>query len=410
MLDAEQKLQQILDLSAELSRVNDLDLLLEKILTLARQTLGADAGSIYVRDDGQLKFSHAQNDTLAKRLPPGKKLIYTTFSLPISNDTIAGHAANMGQASNIPDVYQIPGAAPYRFGKQYDELSNYRTQSMLTTPLTTSRGQIIGVLQLINAKDGDRIRAFSHEDERLATHFATSAAMAMERAQLTRDLILRMIRMAELRDPKETGAHVNRVGAFAVEIYEQWAQARGHDPAEIDHNRDVLRIAAMLHDVGKVAVSDLILKKPGKLDPEEFEIMKRHTYLGANLFDDFNSELEATSREVALFHHENWNGSGYPGKIDVATGEPLPGCAKPDGKPIGYKGEEIPVFGRVVALADVYDALRSKRVYKDAFDEDKVLGIITEDRGRKFDPEMTDAFFASLEVLQAAAKRYPDAD
>ena len=117
-------------------------------------------------------------------------------------------------------------------------------------------------------------------------HFAAVAAVALERAQMTRALILRMIRMAEMRDPKETGSHVNRVAGFSVEIYEQWALRRKKKKKDIDKTRDVLRMAAMLHDVGKVATSDLILKKPARLNADEYEAMKLHTIQGARLFQN----------------------------------------------------------------------------------------------------------------------------
>jgi HD-GYP domain-containing protein (c-di-GMP phosphodiesterase class II) len=407
MLDPNDKLQHIFRISAELASVNDLDVLLEKILGIARQLLNADAGSIYVVEGKDLKFSYAQNDTLSKQLPPGKKLIYTTFSLPINNDTISGYVANTGKSLNIPDVYHLPSSVPYRFGKQYDEMTKYRTTSVLTVPLKTTMGKIVGVLQLINAKRPDgQVVPFSKDDELLATHFANSAAVAMERAQMTRAIILRMISMAELRDPSETGAHVNRVAGYAVEIYEQWAHTKKVPQQEVDRKRDVLRMAAMLHDVGKVAISDTILKKPGRFTPEEYEIMKTHSHYGRRLFINPSSEFDEIAADIALSHHENWDGSGYPGHIDMETGKPLPDREGPGGKPLGKKGEEIPVFARVVAVADVYDALVSKRCYKEARPEAEAIAIIDGDSGKKFDPDMVKAFHVALDMIRAIMARY----
>ena len=164
----------------------------------------------------------------------------------------------------------------------------------------------------------------------------------------------------------------------------------------------------MLHDVGKVAISDLILKKPDRLSEEEFETIKSHTYIGARLFKDIHSDFEEIAAEVALNHHERWDGKGYPGHIDVATGEPLPGYTLAKGRARGKKGEEIPLFGRIVALADVFDALSSARVYKEAWSEDDVLKTIKEEAGHQFDPELVDVFFSSLNVLRAIQKRYAD--
>jgi HD-GYP domain-containing protein (c-di-GMP phosphodiesterase class II) len=167
-------------------------------------------------------------------------------------------------------------------------------------------------------------------------------------------------------------------------------------------------MAAMLHDVGKVAISDTILKKPSRFTPEEYEIMKGHTYLGARLFTDLYSEFDEASSVVALNHHERWDGKGYPGHINPYDGSPLPGFTDADGKPLGKKGEEAPWLGRVVGIADVYDALCSRRVYKEPWDEARVLENLKEARGTQFDPEMLDAFFASLDAIHSITQRYPD--
>jgi HD-GYP domain-containing protein (c-di-GMP phosphodiesterase class II) len=212
--------------------------------------------------------------------------------------------------------------------------------------------------------------------------------------------------MAELRDPRETGPHVNRVAGYAVEIYDAWARKKGVPAAEAERNRDTLRMAAILHDVGKVAISDQILKKPGRFTPEEFAIMSTHTYLGARLFLDKQSEFDDMAAEVALMHHENWDGTGYPGRIDIMSGRPL--GVDDGGKATGRKGEEISVFGRIVAIADVYDALRSARVYKQAWNEEDVLAEIRKLSGTKFDPEIVDVFFEVLPAILQTAKRYEE--
>jgi len=409
MLNHTQKLNRLVEFGLEISNVADLDLLLEKVLREARYLFKADAGSIYIREGERLRFSISQNDTLQKRLPTGKKLIYTSFTLPIDNNSIAGYVANNDQTLNIPDVYKLNKTLPFSFNKEFDRLSGYHTQSILTIPMKNTRHQIIGVLQLINAQnDHGEIISFDPEDEPIVKHFAIYAANAIERAQMTRDTIERMISMAELRDPKETGPHANRVAAYSVELYEAYAQKHHLSQEEIDRTRDALRMAAMLHDVGKVAISDMILKKPGKLTNEEYEIMKQHTIHGARLFLNPRSDFDEFSAIVALNHHERWDGKGYPGHVDARTGEPLPGYEDERGRARGKRGEEIPLFGRIVALADVYDALSSNRVYKDAWDEKKVLQVIEDERGRQFDPDLVDCFFNRLDVIRSIASRYPD--
>jgi response regulator RpfG family c-di-GMP phosphodiesterase len=280
---------------------------------------------------------------------------------------------------------------------------------VLTFPLKTNRGDVIGVLQLINGQDRNgKVIPFYKKDEPVIMNFANTAAMAIERAQMTRAMILRTIKMAELRDPKETGSHVNRVAAYAVAIYENWATKRGMSHAEVEKDLDVLRMAAMLHDVGKVAISDSILKKPGRFTPEEFEVMKQHTVLGARLFSERYSDFDEAAALVAFTHHECYDGSGYPGHIKLADGTPIAGFETGNGGARGKRGEEIPVFGRVVAIADVYDALSCRRVYKDAWDPAQVLETLQSLKGKQFDPEMIDAFLSSLDTIKSIAERYPD--
>jgi len=403
------KLQEIIRLGSELNELQDLDILLEKILTEAREFTQADAGTMYIREGESLMFTHAQNDTLQKRLGMDSKLPYKSFKMKINKESISGYVAETGEILNIKDMYDIPDKAPYHFDPSYDKKAEYKTVSTLTVPLKTNRNVIIGVLQVINAKDGKgNITAFDSGAEPLVLHFSNIASMVLQRAQLTRALLLRMISMAELRDPKETGPHVNRVASYAVEIYERWAIHNKFKKSDIDKNRDILRMAAMLHDVGKVAISDVILKKPDRFTDEEYEIMKQHTFMGARLFKQAHSSFDEIAFKVALTHHENWDGTGYPGKIDVVTGKPLETDTK--GKPSPLKGEEIPIFGRIVALADVYDALSCRRVYKKAWKEEDVLSTIRDLNGKKFDPELVDVFFECLPLLKVIQQKYPDSD
>jgi response regulator RpfG family c-di-GMP phosphodiesterase len=408
MLDEKQKLKRIIDFGLEITHVKDLDLILERILTEARHLAQADAGSIYIKENDLLHFTCTQNATQQKQLPPGRKLIYSTFTIPVDNTSIAGYVAATGTHLNIEDVGSLPDTAPYFFNRQYDLLSGYHTRSMLAIPLKTPRDAIVGVLQLINAQDGsNQVSAFSASDEPLINSFGNHAATAIERAQMTRSIILRMIRMAELRDPEETGGHVNRVASYAMEIYEAWALKKKMPRHDIERSRDVLRMAAMLHDVGKIAISDTILKKPDCLDSEEFETMKQHARQGAWLFGDKKSEFDEAAYLVALTHHERWDGGGYPGHIDPEDGRPLPGCELANGAARGKQGEEIHPFGRVTAIADVYDALSSRRSYKSPWEESRIIEMFQQEAGKQFDPEMVEAFFSCLEMLQNISRRYP---
>lgn len=392
--------QKLLGIMEELHHFKDLDALLDAILLQARRLTVAEAGSIYLVEDGALNFSFLHNDRLFSCART--KYLYTSQTLPLDNQSIAGYVACMGEPLVIDDVYEIPKSRPYTFNRYFDEASGYRTKSLLALPLRTSRDKIVGVLQIINAlgKNGETV-PFTKRDRMILGYFADSAGAAVERAMLTREMILRMIRMCELRDPLETGAHANRVGAYAAEIYHQWALGRGVSEPEIKKTRDLIRIAAMLHDLGKIAISDLILKKPGGLERDEFAIMKYHTIYGARLFENPNSDLDVMSAEISLNHHERWDGGGYPGKIADIFADPVQFGP-------GKQGEEIPLAARIVSLADVYDALVSKRVYKESLSEEEALAFIREQTGQQFDPEVAAAFFAIHEVIAAIRSKYQE--
>jgi len=399
MLTERQKLKVLTGLGIELNRVKDLDILMERILTEARLFVNADAGSIYIREGGELHFSYTQNATLQKRLPAGAKLPFSIFSIPINHESLAGYCVMTGKSLNIADAYRLDASLPCRFAKQFDRASGYRSRSILSIPLKTMPDEVTGALQVINPRDeSGKVIPFSKKDEKMMLHFASIAAVALQRARMTRDIILRMIRMAELRDPEETGSHVNRVAAYSVEIYERWAVKKGLPERDIESGRDTLRLAAMLHDVGKVAVSDLILKKPGRLTPEEFEMIKQHVIVGAGLFADRKSEFDEAAAEVALNHHERWDGTGYPGHPGARPQVP------------GKRGEEIPLFGRIVAIADVFDALSSRRSYKPPFTEGEVLETMRQASGKQFDPELLDTFLACMDSIRSIRMRYPDRD
>jgi len=194
--------------------------------------------------------------------------------------------------------------------------------------------------------------------------------------------IYALARLAESRDD-DTGEHLERVQVFCRLMAEKLSMRNGITEDFIN----ALEKASPMHDIGKVGIRDAILLKPGKLTPEEFEEMKQHTTIGANTLREVyqkypNNYFIAIGIEVAQSHHEKWDGSGYPN---------------------GLGGVEIPLSARIMALADVYDALRSKRVYKDAFSHEKSREIILEERGKHFDPLIVDVF---NENVQEFAKIY----
>jgi putative two-component system response regulator len=206
--------------------------------------------------------------------------------------------------------------------------------------------------------------------------------------------ILTMASLAETRD-NETGNHIRRtqhyVKALAIKLRDH-PRFAGYFT---DHVIDLLFKSAPLHDIGKVGIPDKILLKPGKLTPEEFEIMKTHTTLGRDAIEQAERQLGTpveflkVAKEIAYSHQEKWDGSGYPE---------------------GLSGDGIPVSARLMAVADVYDALISRRVYKPAFTHERAVELISEGRGKHFDPDITDAFMEIREEFRTIAKKFGDSD
>ena len=293
--------------------------------------------------------------------------------------------------------------------KNTDLTTDYRTKSMYTIPLKMASGALLGVLQIINAKDdnGNYIE-FGEEAELLIGHFATSAVQALQHAYLTSNMVKRMLKMAEFRDPKETYPHVERVSSYALEIYDRWAFNHNVPFAEMHRYRDALKIAAKFHDVGKVGISDVILKKTfPRFTEEERNIMKGHTCIGGQLFDPPESFLDEMSIEIALHHHDRWDGgeTGYPGKIELSqfsikTGI-VPKCET-------LKGKEIPLSARIVAVADVFDALSHKRCYKEAWTIEDAFSEIQNNAGTQFDPEVVLAFMQIKDRICSISMAIPD--
>ena len=394
------ELNDILIKLEKLHHIRDLSTLLDSILFETRSLASADAGSIFLVEDGKLKFSYVQNDTLFRNDFLASKYIYANSEVPIDESSLAGYVATTGEPLLIADAYALEGDVPYSFNPNFDELSSYKTKSMLIVPLRTSKNDLVGVLELINrlGPKGEAL-AFTEQQRYIVAQFAFYAGVAIERAILLRDVVYKMVRMMAMRDPEETQPHVNRVGSYAVEIYKRWAVAHDVPKAEVDEFKDILKMSAMLHDIGKVGIPDAILRKPGPLDEAERERMKMHVLFGALYFNDPRSEWDTLAREISLNHHEKWDGSGYPGAVPDLTVDCLPTLP-------GKKGPEIPLSARIVAVADVYDALSSRRAYKDAWEEDRVLRHMREESGRHFDPEIVGIFFEIYDVIKAVKEKW----
>lgn len=189
-----------------------------------------------------------------------------------------------------------------------------------------------------------------------------------------------ILSFAEITESKsgQTGKHVKRVS--------EYSKVLGKSLGLSDEDVEVLRIASMMHDVGKLSIPAQILEKPGKLTPEEFDVIKTHVTEGERLMHNSPGKVMDRAKTIALEHHEKWDGTGY----------------------LGIKDEKIDFFSRIVAVADVYDALVSKRSYKEAMDEKEAYKIIVGDKGKHFDPKVVDAFVANYDKILDVLKSHPD--
>ena len=192
------------------------------------------------------------------------------------------------------------------------------------------------------------------------------------------DTIYRLSMASEYRD-EDTGAHVKRMSHYAAAV----ARKMGLDESAVE----TILYAAPMHDLGKIGIPDMIMMKPAKLDPAEWEIMKQHTVIGANILKGSDAEFIRLGEAIAQCHHEKWDGSGYPNSL---------------------KGRDIPVAGRISAIADVFDALTSKRPYKEPFSVEKSLAIIRKGKGSHFDPDVADAFFAVQDEVLSIREQYDE--
>lgn len=190
---------------------------------------------------------------------------------------------------------------------------------------------------------------------------------------------IHLLVQASIHRDSETGSHIKRVGLYSARL----AMAAGLDQSEVD----LIRLAAPMHDVGKIGIPDSVLRKPGALTEDERRVMETHTTMGADMLSGSDSPVLRKAEEIALCHHERWDGQGYPR---------------------GIAGESIPISARIVAVADVYDALTQDRVYRAAMPEEQVLDILQQGRGSHFDPDLIDLAMTLTRDFQLIAAVHPD--
>jgi response regulator RpfG family c-di-GMP phosphodiesterase len=232
---------------------------------------------------------------------------------------------------------------------------------------------------------GDYKQYLSNLEKDMIRVFTSNVAIALDNIYLNREVVdtqkevvITLGEVVETRS-KETAHHVRRVAEYSYKL----ALMAGLD----EYNAELIRLASPMHDVGKIGIPDTILNKPGRLTQEEFEIIKTHTLIGYDILKHSDREIMCAAADIALEHHERWNGKGYPQSL---------------------QGDKINIFGRITGLLDVFDALSYKRVYKDAWPLEKILNLIKAERGEHFDPKLVDLFITNLDVFLSIKDAYPE--
>ena len=392
-------LKDLAQIGIALSSERDINKLLEMIVDEARDLTYADGGTLYILDEERqhLRFEILQSQSMKLRKGGTSGAETSLPPVPLQADgqpnhaNVSSHVALTKQIVNIADIYEAEGF-DFSGAKSYDSSIGYRTKSMLVIPMKNHEKEVIGVLQLVNALDPDSNEVMPFDPERIdsVASLASQAAVALTNRQLIEDLtdakhrieeahldtVQRLAIVAEYKD-EDTAIHIKRMSRYCTVL------ARGINLPRKDV--EIVLHASPMHDVGKIGIPDAVLCKPGKLDEEEWEIMKQHTVMGAQILSGSESELIKTGQVIALSHHEKWDGTGYPN-----------GLAK----------EDIPLLGRVCAVADVFDALTSKRPYKDAFPNEKAYEILKAGSEQHFDKHIVDMFFECLDEILAIQEAF----
>ncbi|KAA0965471.1 HD domain-containing protein [Sporosarcina sp. ANT_H38] len=366
-LQSDRILGVIFEYMAKVSMENDLEKSLMILADLGKKLVVADRCSVWLYDTSKQTIWTVAAHGIEKVIIP-------------QESGFVGHSIATGKIIIVEDAY-----LDERFNQEIDIETGYRTCSVLCIPFHNSNGTVIGAFQAINEMTAQG--TFSEKDSEILGLAATYAGKSLESAILLKEIIETQKEMLETLGEigesrsQETGNHVKRVALYSYLL----AKLAGIS----EEKANLLRDASPMHDIGKVAIPDSILLKPGKLTVEEFEIMKQHTIIGYNIFKNSQRDLLRTAAIIAYEHHEKWDGTGYPN---------------------GLKGEAIHIFGRITAVADVFDALGSDRVYKKAWKIEQIVAYMSEQQGKFFDPILTQLFLNNLKLFIAIRDQHSDVD
>lgn len=362
--DSDKLLEFIFERIGKIARIYDNDRLLIELADMARDIVNADRCTIWILD----KKKHQLWSKVAHGLNP----------VDIDSNTgIVGVAVREKEPIILNDVY-----SDERFNKKVDEESGYKTQSMIVIPMKNSQDEVVGAIQVINKKDNTRFTPKDLVYLKLASTYISEtikSTLLLEELEATQREIMHIVGIVGEKRSEETALHVKRVAKYTYLL----AKGYGLDERTSMELSDV----SPLHDIGKIAIDDAVLKKPGRLTEEEMAHMMNHPQYGYDMLKNSQRGLLKSAAIVAHEHHEKFDGSGYPRQL---------------------KGEEIHIFGRIVALADVFDALSSERIYKRAWEPDRIVEFVKHESGKHFDPKLVDIFLKNRTEFFKIAEEMKD--
>ena len=347
----------LVKIGRSITALTDINVLLKVIAEETKNAIQADRCTVFLWDK--------EKDELWSKVALG--LDDTEIRFP-ADKGLAGYVVKTGESLNIADAYNDP-----RFNPEVDKETGYRTKTILCMPIKNNNQEIIGAFQVLNKIDG----VFTKNDEDLLVAIGGSASIALENAQLFEQqkelykeqkqlfesFIDTLATSIDARD-KITAGHSTRVKLYSMLI----ADELGLD----EKSKEIIEKAAILHDIGKIGIRDSVLQKEGKLTPEEYKHIQEHVQITHNILGKINmSENFKMITEIACSHHEKYDGSGYYRHL---------------------KGEEIPYGGRILAVSDVFDAITSRRHYRDKMPIVNVINILINDSGTHFDKSIVDVF------------------
>jgi putative two-component system response regulator len=317
-----------------------------------------------------IQFSYCEGGSLADKVRQFAPVaIIIDSSLPLDTLAVISSLKTAPATESFPIIFiSRPDDAEVRL-----RALEAGADELLTLPLDKAelKARIKSVIKI--KAYNEHLKLYSRNIETEVNKRTESLKQAFEKIRVASlDTVFRLSRAAEYKDT-DTGAHIERMSHYSTAIARQMKLKE-----EFIEN---ILYAAPMHDIGKIGIPDRVLQKPGKLDDAEWEIMRKHTTIGAEILKDSKVDFMKLAEQIAIAHHEKWDGTGYPNKI---------------------KGVDIPLAARIVALADVFDALTSERPYKKPMELEKSCSIIVEGRGTHFDPDVVEAFLAIKEEIAAS--------